>query len=94
MTAKDELGDYSISTSFGGRKKVRRDRPVPRPATRGDTLRQIYGIYAANEWTIAEQACNHRALGLPTKALDDYTDAELQIILADMEKYRMILFEE
>lgn len=94
MTAKAEIANYSIATSFGGRKLMVHDKRMPRPATRGEAIRQIRETYSFNRWDESEHRKNSEMLGLESKRLADYTNKELKIILDDMEKHGMILYEK
>lgn len=94
MTAKTEIADYSISTSFGKRRRVKHDRKWTRPQTREDRLRQIEATYRHNDWKESERTANALTLDLEFKETADYTDAELEIITDDLEKYRMIIYED
>ena len=94
MTAKTEIADYSIATSFGRGRRIVHDRKWAEAQTRGEAIRQIEETYRANDWKAPESAANSRLLGLEVKPLAAYTNAELKIILDDLRKHRMILFEE
>lgn len=64
------------------------------PQTRDEYLRQINATYALNNWGESERAANHLGLKLEPKPLREYSDLELKIILDDLEKFKMILFED
>lgn len=95
VSAKDEIGEYLAPTRFGKNKPpIRKDKPVARPATRGEALRQIEATYVYNKWDESDKARNARLVGLEAKSLLDYTNDELKIILDDFERYGMIIFEK
>lgn len=91
---RDEIGNYSIATRFGKGRRLKHDSRLPRPATRAEMVEQIEATFRHNRWGINEQSANSRMLGLETKSLINYTDAELKIILGDLEKHKMILYSE
>lgn len=95
MTAKDEIAEYLPRTRFGKEKKpLKRDKPIARPFTRGEAISQIEEIYGYQKWKKTEEAANSRDVGLEPKALGDYTNEELKIILDDAERRGMILYAE
>ena len=94
-SAKAEIANYSTSTSFGRGKRITHDVRWKRPKTRGDALEQIKATYLHNRWKAIEQTANSRMLGLEIKPdLIDYSNGELKRILDDMERYRMIIYED
>lgn len=94
VSVKDETGNYTVATSFGKRRRIRKDVEISRPATIVETIFQIEICYAENHWDASEQMTNHRLLGLGEKTLMDLTGDELEIVRADMERRRMILYED
>ena len=93
-SAKDEIGEYLPSTSFGKDKPpIKRDIPIARPKTRGEALRQIEAAYRHNGWKVIEQTANAAMVGLEFKPVIEYSNEELKIILHDLEKFGMIIYE-
>lgn len=103
MTAKDEIGEYSIATRFGKGAKIYHDKKWTRPENRQEYLHRIEATRLANKWDWNEFRRNCEKLGLqipdfpenkPQLILALMTDEQLKIILDDFEKYRMILFQQ
>lgn len=93
MTVKDETGNFEISTRFGKRRKIYRDKKWHRPKSLDEARQQIEITRLQNNWDLEEFAKNCAALGIEPKPLTDYTRDELARILDDFEKFRMIIYE-
>lgn len=93
MSAKDENGEYTVSTRFGKGEKLYHDKKWTRPVDRKEYLHRIEVTRLSNKWDWEEFGRNSVSLGLKVKPLGEYSDDELKIVLDDFEKYRMILFE-
>jgi len=63
-----------------------------RPAGRAQQIAQIRSVFAENDWNPKEQKIYLRSLGIEPRPADKMSDEELGIILADLEKSRMILY--
>lgn len=94
MSAKAEIADYSISTSFGKGEPIKHDRRWRRPRTRETAIEQIEATYRHTKWGAVEQAANAAMLGLEAKRTGAYANDELKLILGDMERFRMIIYED
>ena len=92
MNAKDEIGEFTVSTRFGGYKRTRRDAGIERPKSRAEAISQIEAVYSYQGWDERDKTVNAEGLGLEYKPLDDYSNDELKIILTDAEKTGMILY--
>jgi hypothetical protein len=92
VTAKEEIGEFCVSTRFGKGKKIKRDVPIARPTSREEAVAQIEELYRFNRWNDSDRAANSLSVGLEPKPTGDYTNYELRVILTDAEKRGMILY--
>lgn len=51
-------------------------------------------LYKFNGWDKLEHKANCAMLSLPLKALKHYSEQELDVFLADFEKYNMVYIED
>lgn len=88
MDAKTEqYGEYSISTSFGGRKPIYHDKKFVRPVNSDEAELLIELVFIEMKWDEDERSRYFKSLNV--RGLEDW-----EKIIADMEKDRMILFKE
>lgn len=88
------MAEFYTTTSFGGQRQIERDPLWARPNTDKERRSQIERTRLINHWDKAEFAENCRLIGLDPKPLDGYSSDELQIILDDFERRRMVLYED
>lgn len=70
------------------------DQKDQRPRSLAEKLALVQKIYQLNEWHKPEHKASCQMLGMPLKAIIDYSEAELDIFLRDFEVRRMILFAD
>lgn len=88
MDAKTEqYGEYSISTSFSGRKPIYHDKKFVRPVNADEAEVLIEMVFDEMKWDEDEQSRYFKSLNV--RGLEDW-----ETIIADMDKDRMILFKE
>jgi hypothetical protein len=68
------------------------DPITPRPVGVEAKRTLIRQVYQWNGWTAPEHKTNTALIGVPLKAINDYTEAECDIFLNDFEARKMILF--
>ena len=99
-------GDNYQPTRFARGRVFAPDKRRPRPHDEKDCRRHIEATRLANGWDWDEFAVNCRAVGISEELLTGFAEREkhrmlenfgardLQAILADFERHRMILYED
>lgn len=68
------------------------DKKIERPTKTEDKRRLVKEIYQMNGWGKPEHKANCEMENFPLRALDEYSDSELQKFLDDFEIRKMVLF--
>lgn len=70
------------------------DNRPPRPTTLGEAKAVIVEAYRLNDWNEIEQQYYERSLGLEDVPLPDRSRDDVEVILNDLEKSRMVIFRD
>lgn len=68
------------------------DIKIQRPQTTEAKRRLVKEIYQHNGWGKHEHKANCEMENFPLRALDEYSDSELQMFIDDFESRKMVLF--
>lgn len=66
----------------------------PRPTVLSDARLLVDRIYGENAWGVIERASHQRMIGLNPKLLSEMSLDEVRIIVADLEKSKMVIFRD
>jgi hypothetical protein len=70
------------------------DNRITRPKTLADAKRLILDTFASNDWSESERLRYQDLLGLPSVPVESLDITSVRVIIEDMAKSKMILFEE
>jgi hypothetical protein len=87
-------GSYKTLTRFGGRKLYVPDPKEPRPKTIDEKCALIRKVYQWNDWEKPEHKAFCELENLPLRAINDYSESELDRFLEIFEKGRMLLLKD